>query len=38
LGETQSPMTDNAKSALKLDRGTVSQKLALRLWGPFNTC
>jgi hypothetical protein len=30
-------MTDNAKNALKLDRETVSQKFALRPWGPFNT-
>jgi hypothetical protein len=32
-----SRMTDNAKNTLKLDRETVSQKLALRPWGPFNT-
>jgi hypothetical protein len=33
-----SRMTDNAKNALKLDRETVSQKIALRPWGPFDTC
>ena len=34
--KTKHPMSDNAKKSLKLDNGTVSQKFALRSWGPFN--
>ena len=34
--ETKHQVSDNAKSGLKLDNGTVSQKLALRSWGPLN--
>jgi len=30
-------MSDNGKKVLKLDNGTVSQKFALRSWGPFNS-